>query len=241
MTTSKTPPAVAANPLRISLRNGQQGRLFQGDCLHILPTFPDHSVGLVVTDPPYGVNYVDRCGRTVANDDQLDWIEPAFAEIARLLKPNRFCVSFLGWFEAERFFSAWKRCGLSVVGNIVFSKRYASSQRSLAWHHESAMLLSKGYPTMTGPPLRSVQPWKYTGNRCHPTQKPVSAMERLISAFGQPGEIVLDPFMGSGSTLLAAADLEYPFIGIELDRKCFEMASGRVQSFVRAEEVVSTC
>jgi predicted RNA methylase len=66
-------------------------------------------------------------------------------------------------------------------------------------------------------PLPDVMDWTYTGNRLHPTQKPLSILRPLIEVFSKPGEIVLDPFCGSGSTLAAAQELGRRFVGIELD------------------------
>ena len=59
-------------------------------------------------------------------------------------------------------------------------------------------------------------PWEYSGNRYHPTEKPVSSLRPLIECFTQPGDIVLDPFGGSGSTCVAAAQCGRRWIGIEL-------------------------
>jgi site-specific DNA-methyltransferase (adenine-specific) len=57
----------------------------------------------------------------------------------------------------------------------------------------------------------------YSGNRLHPTQKPVEPLKTLIGAFTRPGDVVLDPFCGSGSTLAAAQELDRCYIGIDLD------------------------
>jgi adenine-specific DNA-methyltransferase len=73
-----------------------------------------------------------------------------------------------------------------------------------------------------------VQTWKYSGNTLHPTQKAVEILTPLIASFSQPGATVLDPFMGSGSTGIAAAKAGRSFVGIELDQGHFETAAGRL-------------
>src|SRR6185437_12044243 len=71
--------------------------VYQGDCRNILKSFPTNSFDLVLTDPPYFVNYRDRFGRTVANDRDELGILSAFDEVHRVLKPDSVCISFYGW------------------------------------------------------------------------------------------------------------------------------------------------
>ena len=70
----------------------------------------------------------------------------------------------------------------------------------------------------------------YSGNKLHPTQKPISALVPLIRSFTLPGEIVLDPFAGSGSTCAAAALTNRKYVGVEMDRAYFQHAVERLQS-----------
>lgn len=63
-------------------------QLYQGDCLHLMPNWADASIDLIITDPPYLVNYRDRSGRTITGDDRSDRLEPAFAHLFRLLRPD---------------------------------------------------------------------------------------------------------------------------------------------------------
>ncbi|MGE4482730.1 DNA-methyltransferase [Acidocella sp.] len=72
-------------------------------------------------------------------------------------------------------------------------------------------------------------PVSNTGNRLHPTQKPVQALRPLVESFCKPGALVLDPFAGSGSTLAAARDAGRNWLGIELDKTHFATASRRLQ------------
>lgn len=203
--------------------------IFHGDCITMLPQLPRESVGLVVTDPPYVCKYRDRNGRAVANDDHAEWIAPAFREIYRVMAPDSFCVSFYGWQHVERFMQAWKGAGLEPVGHIVWQKGYASRLGHLAARHEQAFLLAKGKPRRAGKCLPDVLPWTYSGNPLHPTQKAVEVIEPLIKSFSQPGDLVLDPFLGSGTTGVAAALCGRRFAGIEMDPEHFATAQARVR------------
>ena len=198
--------------------SGFINRVIQGDCLAVLPQLPAASVDLVLTDPPYLVSYRDRSGRSLANDSDGAWLKPAFAEVFRVLKPGRFCVSFYGWQKADEFLAAWRAAGFHPVGHVVWVKSYNSSRRGLlASQHEQAYVLAKGRAVVPAFQLPDVLDWQYTGNRFHPTQKPVRSLKPVIEAFSRSGEVVLDPFCGSGSTLLAAKILGRRYVGIELE------------------------
>lgn len=192
-------------------------RILWGDCIQVMKDIPGQSVDLVVTDPPYLVSYVDREGGRIANDDNSQWVEPAFAEVYRVLKPDTFCVCFYGWNHAEKFLDAWKIAGFTPVGHFVWVKRYASKVGFAQARHEQAYLLVKGHPRKPADPPSDILDWRYTGNKLHPTQKPVEALLPLIEAYSRRGDVVLDPFAGSGTTAVAAHQLGRKSVGIEMD------------------------
>ena len=154
-----------------------------GDCVPLMRRMEAASVDFILTDPPYLVRYRDRIGRTIRNDDRGHWLAPAFAEMFRVLRPDSFCVSFYGWNEVDRFMAAWREAGFRVVGHLVFAKPYASSRWFLGHHHEQAYLLAKGDPHPPLQVLPDVRDWVYTGNRLHPTQKPVEPLRPLVRSF----------------------------------------------------------
>ena len=203
--------------------------VLQGDCVEIMRGMQSGSVDFVVTDPPYITRYCARDGRKVANDDNARWLKPAFAQMHRLLKPAAFCISFYGWNKADLFIDAWRSAGFRIGGHLVFRKRYPSSTRFLRYQHEQAYLLVKGEPAAPAQPIPDVIEFPYTGNKLHPTQKPLAALKPLIDAFCPAGGIVLDPFAGSGSSLVAARQLGRRFIGIELDEQHHRTATTRLQ------------
>jgi site-specific DNA-methyltransferase (adenine-specific) len=200
-----------------------------GECVGLMSQLEAESIDFALTDPPYIAHYRARDGRTVANNDNDRWLRPAFAEIFRLLKEGTFCVSFYSWIQVDRFIAAWRDAGFHLAGHIVFKKDYASSVRFMRYQHEQAYLLAKGDVPRPVEPIPDVIRFAYTGNRLHPTQKPMAALEPLIDAFCAPGGIVLDPFCGSGSTLAAARITGRRFIGIELDPEHYLTASARMR------------
>ena len=205
-------------------------RIIHGDALQELRKLPDASVDLVLTDPPYLVRYKDRSGRTVANDDNSRWLFPAFSELFRVLKPNSYCVSFYGWLQADRFLSIWRECGFQPVGHFVFVKHYASCVRHNRMQHEQAYLLAKGNPLPPQRPPADVLPWQYTGNKLHPTQKPVGSLTPLIEAYSRPNGLVLDPFAGSGSTGVAALSYRRRCLLIEKEAAYYQIAQRRLDN-----------
>jgi site-specific DNA-methyltransferase (adenine-specific) len=202
--------------------------IIHGDCVQMLETLGAASVDFVLTDPPYLVNYRARDGRTIVNDANTEWLRPAFLQIHRVLKPSSFCVSFYAWNRVHLFMDAWRSAGFRPVGHLVFRKRYASSVRFLRYEHEAAYLLAKGDVQPPAKPISDVIEFRYTANKLHPTQKPVSALTPIINAFCPQEGIVLDPFAGSGSTLVAAKELGRRYIGIEIDAQHHQTATARL-------------
>ncbi len=191
-------------------------RFILGDSTRVMARFPDKAIDFILTDPPYLVGYKDRSGRTLAGDNSSEWLQPACHEMYRVLKNDSLMVSFYAWNRADLFISAWKKASFRIVGHVVFAKTYASKSTFVGYTYENAYLLAKGRPQTPDQPIPDVIPWKYTGNRHHPTEKPVQSLRPLIESLTRPGAIVLDPFAGSGSTCVAAAESSRRYIGIEL-------------------------
>lgn len=191
-------------------------RFVLGNCIDVMTRIPDNAIDFILTDPPYLVGFRDRSGRTIAGDKTDEWLQPACNEMYRVLKKDALMVSFYGWNRVDRFMAAWKNAGFSVVGHLVFTKNYTSKAAYVGYRHECAYILAKGRPRLPQNPLPDVLGWKYSGNRHHPTEKPVTSLQPLIESFTHPNAIVLDPFAGSGSTCVAALQSGRRYIGIEL-------------------------
>jgi site-specific DNA-methyltransferase (adenine-specific) len=206
-------------------------RIFHGDCLDVLPTFADGSADFALTDPPYLVGYRGRWDgekRLIVGDDDPRWLYPAFSEIHRVLKDDAFAVSFYGWPHADVFAGAFKAIGFRLVSHLVFVKNVWGLGRFTRGQHETAFLLAKGRPPLPDAPLSDVFEWLREHETVHPNQKPLGPLRRLVATYAPPGAVVLDPFMGSGSTLRAALDLGMSAVGIEIEGRYCRYAASRL-------------
>jgi site-specific DNA-methyltransferase (adenine-specific) len=146
-----------------------------------------------------------------------------------VLLENSFAVSFYGWPHADVFAGGFKAIGFRLVSHLVFVKNVWGLGRFTRSQHETVFLLAKGHPLVPGTPLSDVFDWVRESETVHPNQKPVGPLRRLIATYAPPGGTVLDPFMGSGSTLRAAKDVGRPAIGIEIDQHYCRHATARMR------------
>ena len=205
--------------------------IFHGDCQTIMQMFAAASVDFILTDPPYLVNYSGRWDgerRTIIGDNNANWLVPAYREMFRVLKPNSFMVTFYGWPHADAFVGTFKTLGFRIVSHFAFVKNIWGLGRYTRGQHETAYLLAKGRPPIPDKGISDVIEWMRENDALHPNQKPVSALRPLIETFAAESGIVLDPFMGSGSTLLAARDFGLSAIGIECEERWCRYARSRL-------------
>ncbi|WHG82341.1 DNA methylase [Escherichia coli] len=209
-------------------------RFVLGNCIDVMARIPDNAIDFILTDPPYLVGFRDRSGRTIAGDKTDEWLQPACNEMYRVLKKDALMVSFYGWNRVDRFMAAWKNAGFSVVGHLVFTKTYTSKRRICGLSPRMRLHPGKRGPALPQKPLPDVLGWKYSGNRHHPTEKPVTSLQPLIESFTHPNAIVLDPFAGSGSTCVAALQSRRRYIGIELLEQYHRAGQQRLAARQRA-------
>jgi site-specific DNA-methyltransferase (adenine-specific) len=228
----------AAEPRLVPCTERDGVLIFRGDCLELLPLFPDASVDFVLTDPPYLVGYKGRWDgerRAIVGDDDASWVVPAFSEIWRVLKQDSFAVSFYGWPHADIFAGVFKAVGFRLVSHLALVKNVWGLGRFTRGQHETAFLLAKGRPSLRGEAVSDVLEWIREQETLHPNQKPLGPLRQLLSAYAPERGIVLDPFMGSGSTLRAAKDLGLKAVGIEIEERYCRLAASRL-----AQEVLFT-
>jgi site-specific DNA-methyltransferase (adenine-specific) len=207
--------------------------LHLGDCLDVMRTLPAASVDAVITDPPYGIavetNYRERKRTALApcND---------FSPIVGDDKP--FDPSpFLSFPVVVLFGANYYADKLPVSGGwVVWDKLNGlASKREWGFNDNSDCELIW---TNVGNAARLI-PHRWMGamkqseqqsRRIHPTQKPVTLMKKIIQQYTRPGDTILDPFMGSGTTGVAAVQLDRSFIGIEIDPQYYAIAERRIRA-----------
>lgn len=209
--------------------------IYHGNCEEILRQLPDDSVDFILTDPPYLVNYKGRWdgeSNPIVGDRDERWLAPVFAELFRVLKPHSFCVSFYGWPRVDLFMSAWKEVGFRPVSHLVCVKNNIGLGHFSRGKHETAYLLAKGNPNCPKIPASDVYSWEREHEIAHPCQKPLGTLVQIMKGFTPPNSLVLDPFMGSGTTLAAARALGCRAIGIEIEESYCHLAAQRLSQQV---------
>lgn len=221
--------------------------IWEGDSLELIPALPD-GINCVITDPPYGVNFVSRRAVTpggkawaipVANDDTMAGAVALFRDAMDLLLPK--CAD-----EAELYvFTRWDIVGQWIVEMNLLEQYEFSYKMMLVWDkgipgmgdidanwgcgHEIILYCKRGrrdikYRRSSIIAVDKVHP----SELIHPTEKPVALLEKFIEMSTDPGDVIVDPFAGSGSTVVAAMRQGRNSIGIEKDSEHVRRARQRL-------------
>lgn len=188
-------------------------QLILGDCLEKLKELADNSVDMVLTDPPYGIS--------IASWDKHPVSKEILNELFRVSKNQ---IIFGG-----NYFDLPKTESWIIWYKQPFLKKQA--QAELIWtslKFKTRVFHYRYAGNCEGFPGKLKVDYKKKSQ--HPTQKPIELMEYLVREYTKEGDSILDPFMGSGSTGVAAKNLNRKFIGIELDKEYFEIAKKRIEA-----------
>lgn len=187
-------------------------KIYHGDCLEIMPLLP--KVDLVVTDPPYGIGIASNPFRQ--KHEKQDWDEkPVSVEHLNMMRSVSKHQVIWGGNYFETLFPA--------QGFLIWDKGqpedFSSAMCELAWMSKKS-------------PAKMFKKWVVSYEKQHPTQKPTTLMKWCVQQFtnGDTPNSILDPFMGSGTTLVACKELGKNGIGIEINEKYCAIAKKRLQN-----------
>lgn len=217
------------------------GRIMCGDCLEIMPDLPPESVDLVLTDPPYAINY--RSNRRVArpkfdhmdSDIPGDWIERFAVETFRLLKNDRHLYCFCRHDTYPLFYNAFESVGFRMKRTLIWIKDNHGSgdlKGDYAPRDEWIIYAHKGRRLLRGGRIDNIVefPKVHSSKLKHPTQKPIELLRLLIDKSTEMGEVVLDPYAGVLSTSVAAIQKKRQFIMIDTDKGFLENGMARLDN-----------
>lgn len=216
---------------------------YNADCLEIMKYLQEHTIDLIVTDPPYQI-YTTGGGMYLQDDKkyvkEVDFISNGFSEeildqMCRLMKKINiylFCsqkqiIPLLDYFVTRRgcnynIISWHKTNPVPACGN-----KYLTDTEYILFFRERGVKVYGSYETKRtwyATPLNVADKKKYN----HPTIKPVNILQNFIINSSKEGELVLDPFMGVGSTGVACKHLGRDFVGIEIDKTYYDTAVERI-------------
>ena len=252
-------------------RSGAGWYLGNSDCLDAdaLLALPDHSVDVVLSDPPYssgarrdaeksvygkvmnrnkGGGAEARAAEWFSSDsltvNGFTWLMHACAiQWRRVLRPGGHALAFIDWRMMPQLASAIESADMRHVGVLVWDKTYFGLGACFRNQYELILHFTNGQgrePSRRNEgnviACKPVRPKA----AIHPTEKPIPLLRRLLSVVGQPGDLVVDPFSGSGATGAAALSLGMRFVGWEREQRYFEKAADRLQAAQRMAPLAFT-
>lgn len=211
--------------------------LYHGDALEVMDSLPAGSIDLIVTDPPYVIGAVSagslgsKAGGWADMMNSALWFAAWYRKADRLLRHSGAMWSFCNWRSLPVVMRAASDAGLSITSTLVWDKQWIGPGGSVGLRpaYELACLFAK--PDFAIPDRGVPDVWQHkVGSHKpngHPAEKPADLMRRIIRTSGNAG-VVLDPFMGSGSTIVAAQAEGVRAIGIEAEERWCEVAVKRL-------------
>jgi|GEM_PF-916116 DNA modification methylase len=202
-----------------------------GDAVELIRLIPDKSVDCIVTDPPYGLDTVG-----IKNDSDLSLFYTLLPQFHRVLKSDAF---FLTFFSTKYLPLVFQNNPFTYFWQIVLYCPHGAVNSPVGYtKFMSCIVFKKGHPKVVvrnkdifqDTPGRAIEPDE--GFIDHPAPKPKAFIEELLRMFTRENDLVLDPFAGAGSTLVACKRTGRRFIGFELEEKFCSIARNRLQNCV---------
>ena len=225
--------------------------LLFGDCLERMKSIPDGSVDLCVSDIPYkltgggkgdGANSKRPKGILVDNSQLMevpkfeDWLP----ELYRVMKNGTHIYLMCNFKNLNDLMNKSLAVGFKHINLLVWEKNNCTPSQFYMKNCEYTLLLRKGSSKYVNDIGGSKTVHKFEniiGNKVHPTEKPIDLMEFYVKNSSNEGDVVLDMFMGSGSTGVACLNTNRKFIGVEMNEEYFDIGVKRMQESIMKGEI----
>ena len=215
------------------------------DCLEGLKEIPDNSVDLIVTDPPYGIGIKSQGGVTSKLNPWADvcnasfWYTAWMRECKRILKDDGALWSFINWRYLPTLYKAGLDIQWSIESLLVWDKCWIgpSGKKGLRPRYELVALYAMPDFAIPNRGLPDIQAFKWSAVKPHghPAEKPLDLIRWIIqSSDKSDGAVIVDPFMGSGTTAEAAVLEGCSYIGFEMDPDWIGKANERISAALPA-------
>ena len=201
--------------------------IYHGDCLEVIPSLAP--VDLIATDSPYGINYFSNYyigknpHKIIENDDSL------FLPVELLWDKIKETGAMFAFYSQKKPLDDYRK--KNVIIWIKNNWTAGDLEGDFGNQYECIAFMPKPNFKLKGKRLSNVWYCDRQKPDLHPTQKPIEIMAKIILCATKAGESVLDPFMGSGTTLLAAKRLGRKAIGIEIDERYCEISAKRLVQY----------
>lgn len=218
------------------------------NCLTAIKNMPDMCIDLIVTDPPYkltsrggsgtmgGYWKEEKAKKGVIFDNNSISCKEYLPEFYRILKDKTILYLMCNNTNLQEMINVATQSGFKFVKSLIWEKGNKICGRYYMNCFEYILLFRKGgdkpikncgTPDILKVPIKKQK--DINGKNLHDTEKPIELMKILIENSSDENDIILDPFMGIGSTGIASKELKRNFIGIELDEKYFKIAKERIE------------
>jgi len=218
----------------------EPNNIYLGDCLDLMREIPDKSIDLVLTDPPYGIDYqsawrIDKSQwkPKILNDKEpfVAWTDEAF----RILKDDSALLCFTRFDTEYDFRKALTESGFNCKQQIIWDKvihGMGDLCGDFASQHENIIFATKGNFIFKGKrPTSIFRVVRVNAEKLiHPNEKPIALLTQLIESVTIDNNLALDCFLGSGTTAIACIKTGRRYIGIEKDKNYFEIAQTRIDN-----------
>lgn len=207
-------------------------RLYLGDAFEYLKKIPDESIDLIMTDIPYGEVNRESNGLRKLDKEEADIcefdLELLADELSRICKGSIYI--FCGMEQVSYLKKRFIENGMSIRLGIWEKSNPSPMNGEHIWLSgiECCVFAKKSGATFRENCKNTVWRFPCGSSNIHPTQKPIELIQYLISVSSKQGDVVLDPFLGSGTTAIAAIRLDRQYIGIEKTEKYYKLAKQRV-------------